>query len=141
MKTFLLLLVTLYTSVCMIAQVSDAICLSSGLIVHYVDKGTSDDRILHYYTGYFGEKAVSYYVNKTHWPKFVKKTAPFLIMLSAATIKEAFDKSFRFGDIGATMTGSTFSIVSYKITLNKEKQQRKKQENLVYNPDCKCYCY
>lgn len=138
MKTLLLLVVTFFLSVCTIGQVSDAICLSSGVVAHYIDNGASDDKILHYYTGYFGEKAVSYFVNKTTWPRYVKKSVPFLVMLSVATVKEAFDRRFQFSDIGATITGSTFAVVSYKINLNKEHQRLK---TTAYNPDCKCYCY
>ncbi len=139
MKTLLLLPLTFLLSVCMIAQVSDALCLGSGLVAHYVDKGTTDDQILHYYTGYFGEKAVSYFVNKTNWPKYVKKATPFIVMLSAATIKEFLDEKFQLNDIGATVTGSTFAVVSYKVTLNREKQRLK--QKTAYNQDCKCYCY
>ncbi len=118
---------------------TDAICLGTGLIAHYVNKGSSDDKILHYYTGYFGEKAVSYFVNKTNWPRYIKKTIPFIVMISAATIKEMLDKEFKINDIGATATGSTFAVVSYKVTLNKVRERSK--QKTAYNADCKCYCY
>lgn len=126
MKKLLLLLPAILAYMYTHAQLADAFLLSSGLVVHYTDKGKTDDKILHYFTGYFGEKAIAYYTNKTDWIKPVKKIVPSLIIFSVATLKEAFDKKFDSKDIGATMAGSSIAVVSYSITLNPEKQKQKK---------------
>lgn len=131
MKKLLLLLPAILACMYNYAQLADAFLLTSGLAVHYVDKGKTDDKILHYFTGYFGEKAIAYYTNKTSWAKPVKKLVPSLIIFSVATIKETLDAKFDKNDIGATITGSSLAVVSYSFTLNEEKKKQRK--NLALN--------
>ncbi|MDR3705244.1 MAG: hypothetical protein P4L28_04995 [Paludibacteraceae bacterium] len=89
--------------------------LASGIAYHYADNGNHDDRILHYYVGYFGHNVLHYCFQKTDMSEPLKQILPLAIMTLAAGIKEATDKHASQGDIMSTLAGCYISIVRCNI--------------------------
>ena len=93
----------------------DAGVLASGIAYHYADNGNHDDKILHYYVGYFGTNTLHYLFQKTSLSEPVKQILPLVIMTIAAGVKEATDRHASQGDVIATMAGCYLSIVRCSI--------------------------
>lgn len=106
-----LLIILLFIPVGLKSQISDCVVIGSGVVWNKIDN-TQNDKILHYFVGYFATKAIDKLLEK-HTKKHLLLSVS--VVSVAAIGKELIDKKFEVKDLYPAGIGIGLATISIKI--------------------------